>query len=186
LYSASTTTKPDARRWSGSRQSWPNAGILTPDGYEEITYAELERRRKADPSYADKRFIPLHGTLMEVSETDYKAFYRCAERQKYLRKEAIRVSEVSYNALDSDEMNGEEIIPDPSPPPEDAVSDKLLLEQMLGCFGQLAEDDRALLTALYFDGKSENEVSRELGITQQAVNKRRQKAIRKLKERMGF
>ena len=101
--------------------------ILTPDGYEEITYAELTLRRETDPTYQNRRFIPLHGMLLEVSEADYKAFYRDAERQKYLRKEAHRVDEVSYNALDTDEMNGVDIIPDPSPPLDAFVTDKLFV-----------------------------------------------------------
>ena len=84
---------------------------------------------------------------MEVSPEDYRAFYREAERQKYLRKEARRTYELSYDALDSDDLSGEDILADPSPPPDESVSDKLLLEEMLRCFGQLGADDRALLTA---------------------------------------
>jgi RNA polymerase sigma factor (sigma-70 family) len=160
--------------------------ILAPNGYEEITYAELMRRRENDPSYATRRFIALHGMLLEVSPDDYRDFYRDARRQKYLMEEAIRAHAFSYNALDTENFSGENVIADPSPTLDEVLSDKLLLEQMLLCFGQLSEDDRALLTALYFDGKGENAVAHDLGITQQAVNKRRQKAIRRLKELMGI
>ena len=52
--------------------------ILTPYGYEEITYAELTLRRETEPAYHDRRFIPLHGMLLEVSPDDYKTFYRDA------------------------------------------------------------------------------------------------------------
>jgi hypothetical protein len=95
--------------------------ILADSSYEEISYAELNERRANDPAYTGKRFIPLHGMLMEVTEADYRSFYRDAERQKYLRKEADRAGEVSYNALDTDEMSGEDIIPDTSPPPDEQV-----------------------------------------------------------------
>ena len=44
--------------------------ILSPDGYEEITYAELCRRRDADESYKDKKFIPLHGMLIVHLDND--------------------------------------------------------------------------------------------------------------------
>ena len=40
--------------------------IKTDNGYEEITYAELLRREEADSSYKGRRFLPLHGMLMEV------------------------------------------------------------------------------------------------------------------------
>jgi RNA polymerase sigma factor (sigma-70 family) len=124
--------------------------------------------------------------LLEVSESDYKAFYRDAERQKYLRKEANRVGVMSYNALDTDEISGEDIIPDTSPPPDEQAMDKLLLEEMLSCFGRLHEADQKLLAALYFENKGERLLAKELGITHQAINKRRQKILSKLRELMGF
>lgn len=160
--------------------------ILVDDGYEEITYAELQERRVNEPAYTEKQFIPLHGMLLEVCETDYKTFYRDVERQKYLRKEADRVNEMSYNALDSNEMNGEDIISDASSPLIEQVVDKLLVEEMLSCFGRLNETDRNLIAALYFENKGERALADELGITHQAVNKRRQKVIAKLRELMGF
>jgi DNA-directed RNA polymerase specialized sigma24 family protein len=158
--------------------------ILTPDGYEEITYAELTYRRETDPSYAARRFIPVHGTLLEVREGEYKDFYQKRRRKKYLDEEAARVGEFSYNSLDTDEMNGEDIIADPAPPIDDAVSDKLLIEQMLVCFGQLDEDDRAVLSALYFEGKSERILAGDLGIPRMTLNYRKAKALDRLRRMM--
>ena len=40
--------------------------VLSNEGYEEITYAELRERRADDPAYTGKRFLRLHGMLMEV------------------------------------------------------------------------------------------------------------------------
>ena len=160
--------------------------ILTSDGYEEISYAELTLRRKRDPLYIEKKFIPLHGMLMEVSNDGYHEFYKNSERQKYLQKEAIRTNEVSYNALDNDDMSGEDIIVDLSPPVDDCVVDKLCLEELLQCFGQLSKDDRTLLYALFFDGKSERKLARELNISQPAVHKRLQKVLVKLRNLMKF
>ena len=160
--------------------------ILTPDGYEEITYTALQERRDADPGYLERRFVPLHGMLMEVSPDDYREFYRDVERKKYLRREAKRADEVYYNALDTEEMSGEDIIVDRAPLPDETVTDRLMVENLLSCLGRLGEDDRALLTALYYDGKSETEIAASLGITQQAVSKRLHKVIRKLRSMMGI
>ena len=159
--------------------------ILTSKGYEEISYVELIFRRETDPLYIEKRFIPLHGMLMEVSHKDYKEFYRKRRRQKYLQEEAIRAAEVSYNALDSEDMSGEEIIVDLSPPVDECVVDKLCLEKMRQCFNQLPEDDRTLINALYFDGKSETETAELFSISQQAVSKRKHKILKKLKEMLS-
>lgn len=62
--------------------------ILSPDGYEEITYTELCHRRDTDETYKTKKFIPLHGMLMEVTPEQYIDFYRTWNRQRYLDKPA--------------------------------------------------------------------------------------------------
>jgi RNA polymerase sigma factor (sigma-70 family) len=160
--------------------------ILTPDGYEEITYAELIIRQEADPSYTKRRFIPVHGMLMEVSEEEYRDFYRVKRRQTYIDEEASRAGAFSYNALDTDEMNGEDIIPDPSPPLADAIADKLMLEALRIGLDKLSEDERALIEALYFEGKSERELARESGIPDMTLNYRKRKILAKLKTLMGF
>jgi len=158
--------------------------ILTVSGYEEITYTILTERIESDPSYKSRRFIPMHGMLLEVQEKDYKEFYRAIRRQKYLQEESVRVNEVSYNALDTDEMSGEETIVDPSPLPDAVVVDRLMLETLRLCMDRLNERDRDLLTALYFDGKTEREVSEETGIPQKTLNDRRHRALERLREIM--
>ncbi|MCL2343739.1 MAG: helix-turn-helix domain-containing protein [Firmicutes bacterium] len=116
---------------------------------------------------------------MQVTEADYRSFYRDMRRQRYLDEESARNGAFSYDTLD-----GEDFIVDSLPLLDEVVPDKLLLEQMLLCFGLLAEGDRVLLTALYFEGQSEDAVSRALGVTQQTVNKWRKRAIRRLKKLM--
>ena len=160
--------------------------VLTQGGYEEITYTALQERREADPGYLTRRFVSLHGMLMEVREEDYKDFYRDRRRQKYLREESIRADEVYYSALDTEEMSGEDIIVDQSPLPDETVTDKLMTETLLSCLEMLGEADRILVTAVYYDGKSETEIAVSLGITQQAVSKRLHKAIRELRSMMGI
>jgi RNA polymerase sigma factor (sigma-70 family) len=160
--------------------------ILTPDGYEEITYAELIRRQESDAAYRERWFIPVHGMLLEVREDEYRDFYRERRRQKYLGEEAARAGVFSYNALDTDEMNGEDIIPDPLPPLDDAIADKLMLDDLRAALDKLSEADRALIVALFFDEIRETELAKRLGITQQAVSKRRRKVLDRLKTLMGF
>lgn len=42
--------------------------IRSKDGYEEITFKEFLMRKESDEEYGEKKFLPLHGMLMEVSE----------------------------------------------------------------------------------------------------------------------
>ena len=60
--------------------------IIKDGGYQELTYEAYCALCESDSSYKDKRFIPLHGMLMEVTEDDFKEFYRNQRRQKYLEE----------------------------------------------------------------------------------------------------
>lgn len=62
--------------------------IFSPDGYEEITYSELCRRRDTDTNYQNRKFIPLHGMLMEVTQEQYAEFYR-AKKQTVVSGQAV-------------------------------------------------------------------------------------------------
>ena len=84
--------------------------IIADGSYREITPAEHEFRKEADAGYREKKFIGLHSMIMEVSEKEYIGFYRNKRRQKYLDEQRRDNGDVSYDALNSDEFNGEEIL----------------------------------------------------------------------------
>ena len=84
--------------------------IIADGSYREITPAEHEFRKEADTGYREKKFIGLHSMIMEVSEKKYIGFYRNKRRQKYLDEQRRDNGDVSYDALNSDEFNGEEIL----------------------------------------------------------------------------
>ena len=67
--------------------------------YEEITYEELQRRCGEDETYKRRKFLPLHGMLMEVSEEEYIRFYRLRNRQKYLQRAAAANQEISFDSI---------------------------------------------------------------------------------------
>ncbi|MCM1172708.1 MAG: hypothetical protein NC393_11380 [Clostridium sp.] len=80
--------------------------IFSADGYEEITYTELCRRQEKDDKYKTKWLIPLHGMLMEVTQEQYREFYKERRRQKYLMEQSVRNKDVSMDALLKQELNG--------------------------------------------------------------------------------
>lgn len=155
--------------------------IFGSDGYEEITYAVLKEHRDTNPVFQKRRFIRSGEMLMEVRETDYKEFIRAERRQKYIEEEAIRAGEFSYDELDTDEMSGADILMDTSPPVDEQIADKLLLDTMRRCFEKLEQSEQELLTALYFSGKSERELAREMKIPDMTLNYRKRKILAKLK-----
>ena len=46
---------------------------------------------------------------------------------------------------------------------------------------QLTKEERDLIYALFFDEKTESEVAKSLGVSQQAIHKRKNRILKKLK-----
>ena len=45
-----------------------------------MPYEEFNRRKQEDESYCEKRFLSLHGMLMEVTEEEYVSYYKDKRR----------------------------------------------------------------------------------------------------------
>ncbi|HHV75589.1 MAG TPA: sigma-70 family RNA polymerase sigma factor [Thermoanaerobacterium sp.] len=129
--------------------------------------------------------IKVQGQLVPVSEEVYLTYYRMSRRERHL-EEKDRVHGVfSYHALDTAEINGEDVIPDiVSPRVEDLIVDKLIAEKLHRCITQLTEKEQALITALYFQGKTQVELEKETGIKQQTISYRERQIRMKLKKMM--
>lgn len=62
--------------------------ILEDSKYIETTYEEFNRRKQADESYREKRFLSMHGMLMEVTKEEYLSYYKEKRRQRYIEERA--------------------------------------------------------------------------------------------------
>lgn len=130
-------------------------------------------------------FIRVQGTLISVTHEVYQTCHQMKRHEKTLYEKDQRNGLVSYNALDSDDMAGEESIPDRvSPGVEDAVAENILTEQLHQCIAQLSETEQRLIQALFFEERTEREYAKALGISQKAVNKRKKQVIEKLRNLM--
>jgi DNA-directed RNA polymerase specialized sigma subunit len=65
------------------------------------------------------------------------------------------------------------------------VADNLLLEQLVHSLDDLELDERTLISALYYNERTERDYAAEIGISHQAVGKRKQKVIEKLRCILG-
>ncbi len=155
--------------------------ILSPDGYEEITYTELCCRRDTDETYKTKKFIPLHGMLMEVTPEQYIDFYRTRNRQRYLDKRSAEKGDISIDMLTTPEFNGENILVSEENVAE-RVTDQIMLGKLRACLSLLNEQEIELIKFLYYEEKSETELSLFYGISQQAISKRLKRILAKLKK----
>lgn len=155
--------------------------VLHNGEYQEITLEEHTRRRESDADYQKKKFIGLHGMIMEVSEKDYIEFYRARRRQKYLTESSIDRGDVTYDALTTDEFSGENVIVDTGEDVAEQVMRKLMVDKLNRAMLLLSDDEQLLLYRHYYAGIPETTLAALYGISQQAISKRIAKIRAKLK-----
>ena len=156
--------------------------VLENGNYKEITYNELKTLEKNDKDYANKYFLPLHGMLMEVTEEEYKSYYKDKRRQKYIDERAYENGDFSYDSLDTSDMQGESVLVDLETNVEEQVTNKVILEQLHNAFLLLSEEERELIKILFIDSVSERKAAEIYGVSQVAIHKRKNKILVKIKE----
>ena len=130
-----------------------------------------------------KYYIHVPGALVEVAEDIYFAYYQEKRRGRTLREKDERNGAISYDGLDTPELSGQEMIPDrDAVSVEDAAIANILRGELRRCLALLDEPDRQLIHALYFEGLSEREYAKRVGVPQRTINDRRHRALRKLKK----
>jgi RNA polymerase sigma factor (sigma-70 family) len=125
---------------------------------------------------AKEYFIVIDGEQVPVDEDTYYAFKRPAWAERKRRQ--VRVEK--ERSLDAFMDAGYDV-------PSDAlvseiVEDKLLLETLYAALAELADDERELINTLFFDEKSERDVSRETGVPRKTIAYRRNKVLEKLRK----
>lgn len=155
--------------------------IIENGGYTELTYEEFHRRVQICPLYADKLFLPLYGSLMEVSKEDYEEYYRQRNRQIYIDRRASRNGDVSYNALTTDEFNGEDILIAEQPDVCDTVVESIMTDKLKEAILKLTDEEQLLIYRHYYADIPGTELAEIYGVSQQAISKRIAKIRVKLK-----
>ncbi|MCR6547155.1 sigma-70 family RNA polymerase sigma factor [Dehalobacterium formicoaceticum] len=129
--------------------------------------------------------IKVQGQFVPVTEEVYLTYYRMKRRELHLEEKDARHGVFYYSALDTKEINGEDAIPDlTSPHVEDIVMDKLLAEKLHKCLAELTKEEQELIFTLFFQNKSEHQVSRETGIAQKTIHNRKVRILARLKKLM--
>ena len=143
---------------------------------------------------AGKKKIWVRGQFVEVTDEVYAAYMRVDRKMRYLEadlkserpvygsngeiKQVLPSREDSLDRLMEENArqfaaNAESV--------EDVVFRKLALDKLHTALLQLTKEERALIYALFFDEKTESEVAKPLGVSQQAIHKRKNRILKKLK-----
>lgn len=155
--------------------------ILEEGKYIEMSYEEFNCRKQEDESYQMKRFLSLHGMLMEVTEEEYITYYKDKRRQRYIEERAKKFGTFSYDALTTDEFNGEDILSDPNSDVEAEVQARYFTEKLRAALSALSDEERELIKKHFFDGLSQVEISREYGVNQSNISRKIARILLKLK-----
>ena len=156
--------------------------VLENGNYKEITYSELKTLEQTDKNYENKYFLPLHGMLMEVTEEEYRSYYKDKRRQKYIDERSRENGDVSYDALDTAERLGVEIFADTMTNVEEQVANKIILEQLHNAFLLLSEEEKEVITAIFKNNLTERELAKKKGVYHNAIHKQKNRILEKLKK----
>lgn len=134
--------------------------------------------RKMYPEASDEIIAVLRTTerKMQYQEYDLKMEQTIVD-QTELTVEIIPSREDSYERLLDMDMQFQ----DESASAEDLAIRNFQAQQLHKALSVLSEDERYLIDQLYFQEKTERELAAQLGVSQNAINKRRQRILERLR-----
>lgn len=129
----------------------------------------------------EKYYIYLSNIRFEVTESEYKKYYKELEHSKYLKKQENNATIVSYENL-SDDLSGEDIIADTTVNVEETAIHNIMLDKLQEALKTLNDDELDLIDNLIYQEKSEREYSDISGIKQKTINNHRHNVLAKLRK----
>lgn len=133
--------------------------------------------KKQERKYA----IVVKKERVEVTEEIYKNYYKLVERERYLDKLAER-KHISIDACQEKGIQVEYIISQTEESIEDSIIRQEMLDELALCVKLLPEQELLLIRALFFQGKSERQLSSETGVPLMTLNDRKRRILKKLKK----
>ena len=152
--------------------------VLENGTYLELSYAQFHQQKD---TYQGRRFLFLHGMLMEVPEDEYKAFYKRKRRQKYLAERSRDNGDFSYDMLTTDEFNGEDILVDTIADTGQQAERNVLVDKLCKAVLQLPIDEQELIKLHFHLFLSQVELAKIMGINQSSVSRKINRIIEKLR-----
>ena len=155
---------------------------LTGQALYEYLRTEDGKKKYFDVWQDDDRAVMVG---VEVPPERAKIYEAEKRRRRYLYAvmEELDISITSLDVLTNNEnetVNGEHALPSLSVSVEETLLDKLEKEELHKAIKKLTKEEQELIYFHYFDNRSETELARIYGISQQAISKK----IRKIREKI--
>lgn len=127
-------------------------------------------------------FVNLGYAVMETTKENYLSYYKDWARERYINRLDKQNQLLSFDALDSDEFNGSDIVVDSSEHFEDVIDRKLMVQRLPELISMLNEAEKKLIIDYYFRNISEREMEQKLGIPRKTLCYRRIQILKRLKK----
>ena len=139
----------------------------------------LKFKGKEESQVGKEYHVKLNGELVPVTEEVYRAYQQPKWREN--KRTIARVEkEVSLDAmLENDDsvqlITGQALV-------DEIVADKLLLNELLSALAVLNNDERSLIDEIFYNDKTERQVAKIVSTSHQAVHKKKNRILAKLKK----
>ena len=154
-------------------------------GYTEVSKEYVQKYIKSFLPGDRAYFINLGYAIMETNMEEYRKYYHEKNVRDYQKKEAIRVGEFSYDAINNpefEESGNRELMDASDESFEDKMAYKILAEKLPEALLELDDDEAALIEEIFFKNISERELAAKYGVSHTAIQKRRKKILKKLEK----
>ena len=141
------------------------------------------REQKKEDSTMDKKdyYLYVKGKAVKVSEEVYKAYWKITEHERYLIKKDWKNNVIPFSALDYDGHFVDNII-DERIDLEKIVEIKMQIEELNKALATLTKKERELMEAIFYREESLRSISKKEKVSYQAIGKRRDKILEKLRK----
>lgn len=143
---------------------------------------------------AENNKIWINGQAVTVNDAVYAAYMQGDRKNRYFENDlkmerVIRNKDGSIkeilpsreNSLDRLMDDNAAQYADAHESVEDAAFRRITAETLYAALEKLSAEERALMIAVYFDGKTERDLAMVIGISQPAVHKQKNRILKKLK-----
>jgi len=130
-----------------------------------------------------KKYLTQNGNKdIPISKDIARSLSKINRRNRYIKKLEAKYGVFSYNAVDKENINGENLLVDDSENIADVVVTKVLAEIVAEHIKNLSEEQRWLIDELYVKEKSERQISKETGIPLMTICNRNKKILQNFKK----
>ena len=139
-------------------------------------------QKKEDSTMGKKEYhIYVRGKAVPVSEEVYKAYWKITEHEKYLQRKDWKYDVIPFSAMDYDGHFVDNII-DERVDLEKIVEVKMQIEELNKALATLTKKERELIEAIFYKEESLRSISKKEKVSYQAIGKRRDKILEKLRK----